>query len=328
MSGKVLLSGLLGIALTGCASLPDDQPPFPQAGPIFLDADTANEMDDLYAVAQVILDPQIEIAALGSAHFNNVEIGTKGRWHDYDVVADLDRGLDTVKASQAENEVLLKVLNRLDIPHPRGAREMIGYSWGYFNGADVPEAPSIDWIIKTARVASPDEKADIVLLGPLTHAAAAIIQAPDIAPNIRVWWLGVEYDPATGIWNKNAFNGRNDLNALDFLLNRDDVEMIMLPTTVAQDLMFDRDRTFERLGKIDHPLMDALLARWDFVSAEQSWIMWDMALTLAIAHPEWAEIQTVSPPPENSRQSLQMITAIDAAAMEAHFFDLMATLDP
>lgn len=318
------------MALTACASLPTKpaslSPAFPTIGPVFLDADTANEMDDLYAVAQVILDPEMDIAALGSAHFNNVEIGTKGRWHGYDVVADLDRGLNTVAASQAENEAILKMLGRMDIPHPRGAQEMIGYSWGYFDGADVPEAPAIDWIITLARQASPEQKADVALLGPLTHAAAALIQAPDIAPNLRVWWLGVEYDVETGVWNKNAFNGRNDLNALDYLLNRDDVELIMLPTTVAQELMFDRDRTFDQLSGIEHPLIEALLARWDFVGAGQSWIMWDMALTLAMAHPQWAEIATVAPPPENSRESLEVITAIEAEAMEAYFFDLMKGL--
>ena len=128
-TGKLFFLSGFGVALTACASLPTKpaslSPAFPTIGPVFLDADTANEMDDLYAVAQVILDPEMDIAALGSAHFNNVEIGTKGRWHQYDVAADLDRGLNTVAASQAENEAILKMLERTDIPHPRGAQWLV-----------------------------------------------------------------------------------------------------------------------------------------------------------------------------------------------------------
>lgn len=98
-------------------------------------------------------------------------------------------------------------------------------------------------------------------MGPLTNAAAAIAQAPDIAPKLRLWWLGCDYDVEKGVWNKNAFNARNDLNAVDFILDRDDVELIMLPVSVARELMFQRAPTLTQLAKIDHPLVDALSDR-------------------------------------------------------------------
>lgn len=326
---NILLSSIV-VGFTACGAEPDWQGKsvkLPQAGAVILDADTANEMDDLYAVAQVILDPHIEIAALSSAHFNNTEIGTKGRWHGYNTVSDLDRGLNTVAASQQENEILLRLLGREDIPAPLGASEMLGYSWGYFEGADIPDAPAVQDIIRRARALGADEKLDVVLLGPLTNAAAAIARAPDIAPKLRLWWLGADYDVDTGVWNKNAFNARNDLNAVDFILDRDDVELIMLPVSVAQDLMFHRDTSLTQLNLIDHPLVDALSKRWDFVQAEGSWTMWDMALTLAIAHPEWVQARRVAPPPENKREHVTIITEIDAPAMEAYFFELIVGLD-
>lgn len=91
---------MFAVALTACQSVPETAAEFvelPRVSAVILDADTANEMDDLYAVARVVLDPHIEIAALSSAHFNNTEIGTKGRWHGYDTVRELDRGLNTVE---------------------------------------------------------------------------------------------------------------------------------------------------------------------------------------------------------------------------------------
>ena len=229
-----------GLLLSGCATSQGIELPA-SSGSILLDADTANELDDVYAVAQTIADPHIELNVLTSSHFNNVEIGTKGVWHSYDVARELGNGLDTVGASQRENVTLLELMQRLDIPHPIGAREMIGFSWGYFDGAPVPEAPAVESIIQMAREASPERKADHVAVGPLTNIAAALIQVPDIAPNVRVWWLGAGWKD--GVWNKNRFNVRNDLNAADYILDSDDIELIMMPTETARELMFTRERT-------------------------------------------------------------------------------------
>ena len=312
---------LFPLSLGACAT-PDTAPRGPDTPPrILLDADTANELDDLYAVAQVVADPNVVLGTLTSSHFNNTEIGTKGRWHAYDVVSDLDRGLDTVGASQRENELLLRLMDRTDIPHPEGAREMIGYSWGYFPGAPVPDAPAVDAIVEAGRAASPEAKADLVAVGPLTNIAAALIQAPDIAPSVRVWWLGPGWKG--GVWNKNRFNVRNDLNAADHLLDSPEVELIIMPTETARALMFARDRTLPRLRAMNHPLTDHLADRWAFVDAKEEWTQWDMALTLAVAHPKWATRETVPAPPENTRGTVDVFTSIDAPAMEAHFFEVL-----
>ena len=312
---------LFPLSLGACAT-PDTAPRGPDTPPrILLDADTANELDDLYAVAQVVADPNVVLGTLTSSHFNNTEIGTKGRWHAYDVVSDLDRGLDTVGASQRENELLLRLMDRTDIPHPEGAREMIGYSWGYFPGAPVPDAPAVDAIVEAGRAASPEAKADLVAVGPLTNIAAALIQAPDIAPSVRVWWLGPGWKG--GVWNKNRFNVRNDLNAADHLLDSPEVELVVMPTETARALMFARDRTLPRLRAMNHPLTDHLADRWAFVDAKEEWTQWDMALTLAVAHPKWATRETVPAPPENTRGTVDVFTSIDAPAMEAHFFEVL-----
>ena len=318
---------LAALLLAGCAISPASEPvTLAPVGAMWLDADTANELDDLYAVAQVIADPHVTLDGLSSSHFNNTEIGTKGRWHAYDTVAELGRGLDTVGASQRENERLLQLMERGDIPAPVGATEMIGYSWGYFEGAPVPDAPAVDAIIRYARAASPDAKADVAAVGPLTNVAAALIKAPDIAPNIRVWWLGSGWEATDhgGVWNKNRFNVRNDLNAADYVLDRPDIELVMMPTQTARALMFSRERTRPALDAIEHPIARHLWDRWDFVSAQGEWTQWDMALTLAMAHPEWATLERVAAPPENAREHVLVYTAIDAPAMEAHFFEGLA----
>lgn len=53
----------------------------------------------------------------------------------------------------------------------------------------------------------------------------------------------------------------------------------------------------------------------------------DMGLTLAIANPEWVEAREVALLPENKRETVTVITKINAAEMEAHFFELLQNLE-
>ena len=287
--------------------------------PFVLDADTANEMDDMYAITQAVLDPQAAMLLLTAAHFNNTEITTRGRWHAYDV-----DGFDTLAASQAENEALLAALGA-DVPALPGAPEMIGHSWGYFDGAPVPGGPGIDAIVEAARALPEGERLTVLSVGPLTNVAAAVIGAPDIAGRLDLWWLGTKYDVDARVWNKNSFNARNDLNALDHLLDREDVALTIMPGMVARELMFRRDRSLDCLAKTDLPAAPLLAERWDFVGAGEEWTMWDLALTLAVTHPEWASVEARAAPPENAREAVRVVTAIDAPAMEAHFWSLLGS---
>jgi inosine-uridine nucleoside N-ribohydrolase len=306
------LLGMLALLATCCVT-----PAAAQPRAFVLDSDTANEMDDMYAIAQAVLDPDARLIGLGSAHFNNVEIYARKRWHRYPM-----DGFVTVEASQRENERLLALLGAR-VPAPLGARDIIGFSWGYFDGAPIPDAPAIDFLIGRARATPAGEQLTVVVLGPLTNVAAALIKAPDIAPRLHIWWLGAKYDVATGVWDKNEFNVRNDLNAADYLLNHADVALTILPTSVAAKLRFERADTLARLARSKRLAAKALAERWDFVSAGDHWTMWDLALTLAVTHPGLARIETRAAPPENRRGSLEVITGIDAEAMTKTFWALM-----
>ena len=41
---------------------------------VWLDADTGNEMDDIYALARILEDTSVEVIGLSSAHFNNADL--------------------------------------------------------------------------------------------------------------------------------------------------------------------------------------------------------------------------------------------------------------
>ncbi len=239
---------------------------------IFLDADTANEMDDFYAIVSALLDTNLQVTALISAHFNNTHLVTDSVWHNYST-----ENINTVQLSQAENLKLLNSLN-IAIPHPMGCERMVGYFWGYYPGAPIPESPGVDTIIAAAQKASPTEKLNIVCLGAVTNVAAAILAEPAIAKNIRLYALNMKYDFDKQAWNKNSFNARVDVNALDVVLNDRNLELFIMPGTVARELVFDRQTTLSKLRELSHPTARILQERWDQVNAGDTWIMWDVAL--------------------------------------------------
>jgi purine nucleosidase len=297
---------------------PNAAPKAPPVIELIVDADTANEMDDLYAVTQVLVDPRARVSAVNSAHFNNVELYVRRKWHKYDM-ADFVPAV----ASQKENMALLNAWGS-KVPALLGADDILGYSWGFFKGAPIPKAPAIDNIITAAKAMPEGKRLNVAVLGPLTNVAAAVATAPEIANRLSIYSLGTRYDPVTKIWNKNDFNSRNDINSLDFLLDNKDVEMTIMPVTVAAKLPFFRAASLAEHAKLQHSANDMLRDRWDFVSAVDMWTMWDLALTMAMTHPELATIETVAPPPENSRPSVRVYADIDGDAMRTKFWALLA----
>ncbi|MBN1986122.1 MAG: nucleoside hydrolase [Prolixibacteraceae bacterium] len=283
---------------------------------LIIDADTGNEMDDLYAITRAFNQQDVELLGLISAHFNNPQLVTDSMWHSYST-----QNINTVVLSQKENVRLLKETKRLHIPHPQGCEKMVGFAWGFNHGMPVPQSDGIDFILAEAGKASPENKINIACLGPVTNVAGAILAKPEIAKNIRLYILSMRYDPATGIWNKNEFNARNDLNALDIVLDCTDLELHVISAQVSGQLVFNRKETQEQLAKYNHKISENLSSRWDFVNAGERWIMWDLALIESIIHPEFTKTEMVAAPPENVARKIKVYTNIDEKKMEADFWE-------
>lgn len=279
---------------------------------VWLDADTGNEMDDLYAIARLVKDSSIRLIGLSSAHFNNPDLFVYDIWNGYQT-----KGLVTVAESQRLNEAILQALGRSDIPHPMGADRMIGRAWG---GEQVRDNPASRAIIAAAKALPPGQQLHVLTLGPLTNMAAALLLDSTIKTRIRCFTLGAKYEPVTRVWNKTEFNIRNDLNAFDYLLNLDGFDMTIMPLEGAFPLQFQREYTYTRLDEritIEKILED----RWkEHNPQDLTRIMWDLALVEAYLVPALAETATASTPPENRQRTVQVYTKIDAPAMAADFW--------
>ncbi|MCB1231238.1 MAG: nucleoside hydrolase [Verrucomicrobiae bacterium] len=283
-----LLAFIFSISL-GATGAADTRPK------LILDADTANEIDDLYAIVRILKQEKFEVLGLNSA-----------QWFHY-----LGER-DSVQASQKLNEDLLEILDRKDLPALLGSAEPMGRPWG---GNEPKNSVAARFIIEQAKAMPDGEKLNVVCIGASTNLASAIKLAPEIAPKIRAHLLGFRYDFEKGIWNKSEFNIRRDLNAADYLLNKHDLELHIMTATVSGDLKVDRDQFFadqEKMGELGQ----YLTARWiEHAPEAKRWTMWDLALVIALIHPELTREIEVITPPENFERQVFLYDSIDAEAM-------------
>ncbi len=219
------------------------------------------------------------------------------------------------------------MLNKTDIPAPLGCDRIVGYAWGYYEGAPIPNSPAVEFIIEKAKTYTPENKLDIMCLGPSTNVASAILQAPEIVKNIRLYLLTMKTDDQ-GNWNKNTFNARNDINALDIILDNEDLEIVVIPGQVSRKLTFDKEKTIERLKTINHPVAEPLIRRWDEVPVpdHNQWIMWDLALVQAYINPSVAKFETLPAPPENGGRLIKVITKINVDKIKKAFWETIQKL--
>jgi len=270
---------------------------------IFLDSDTANEIDDLYAITRALLEPGFQMAGLSSAQWNT-RLSPP----------------DTVAESQKINTEILRLMGRQEIPAPMGSEMIMGKPWG---GDEPRDSPAARLMIREARAMRAGEKLAIVNTGATTNVASALKLAPDILPRVAVYLMGAHFFSDRKVWNKDEFNVRNDLNALNYLLNAQGLELHVMPANVCGKLVFAQAATLERLqGK--GGIWDYLAARWlSFSPESEQWVMWDLALVEALARPDLAREAQFRTPPENVQRDVFVYTDIDEKAMQRDWWNVV-----
>src|SRR5215213_3021480 len=166
---------------------------------VVIDADTANEIDDLYAIVRALLEPRFRVVGLSSAQWNH-RLSPP----------------DTVLRSQALNQDLVRLLNRRDVPTPLGAEMIMGKPWG---GREPSDSAAAQFIIRAARAMPRGERLRVLSLGATTNLASAVALAPDFTPKLACYVLAGRYYADRRVWDKDEFKVRNELNAANSLFN-------------------------------------------------------------------------------------------------------------
>lgn len=271
--------------------------------PVVLDADTGNEVDDLYAISRALIEPSWEILALNATQWQTSHWAIP----------------ESMENSHRLNQVLLGYLD-LSVKTRRGGASRM-YDWG----DKAQHSAAAYEIIKQARNMNKLEKLNVIALGALTNVASAIYIDPSIESRIKLYWLGTSYDFEKDILSIIDFNSIMDIQAINILLNSE-VEMHIMPNSTSVNMELTYEETENNLRGI-HPLGDYLCDRWyqHLDGSRKKRVIWDLALIEAIIHPEWTEKVIIHTSRDWGDREIYFYKTIDHYKMKEEFFDKMKT---
>ncbi|WP_430968545.1 nucleoside hydrolase [Spongiimicrobium sp. 2-473A-2-J] len=274
--------------------------------PILIDTDTANEVDDLYALVRALVEPKFDLLGITSAQFHTSPLASD----------------TTVLESQKINEDILDLMKRQDIKRPLGSNKPI------LDSNAPMESEAMHHIIRMAHQMPVGKQLHVVVLGPCTNVASAVLKDPSIVPKIKVHYIGFWHDVKTNSYNKKEFNTGNDPLAVEILLNTKGLDLNIMSATTSQHLVFEKTDVDAQL-KGKGGVADYLVERWENYerwwtqkdSEKKRWIMWDLAIIEALAHPELAKKEAFTTPAENTNRSIHIYTSIEVEEMVADFWE-------
>ena len=234
---------------------------------VVLDCDTANEVDDQFAIANALGMPEGTLDVRGVISVHNTTAHGPGSRDMYQ--------------EEAERVVALCASDVPCIPgaeRPMESRE-----------EPVPSA-GLEFLVEEARL-SP---LTVIATGPATDVASLFLAAPESRENVRVVWLGGFGDEASyRVWQNRMgeLNGRADISAWRTLLEAP-VDLLHIPTWPAPAKILVDPTTFgEELRALGRPVASYLAEILQLWTAEHGGQLgggkelWDLACVAAVADP-------------------------------------------
>ncbi len=247
---------------------------------VVIDADTANMIDDQFAIAYALGSPALDVRGVVS------------------VQDTISGGTASLARYQQEAEWVVALCGAAGrVPCLSGAATPMED-----RRTLVPSA-GLDFLIAEARRGP----LALIAIGPLTNVASLLLAAPEVAGNLRVVWLGGFADFASyRRWRFGELNGRADIAAWRVVLESD-VSLLQLPPWPGVEKLAVPYRAYaEELRAMRRPIADylaRLLVWWmeERVSVMHTHthgrtheILWDVANVAALIDP--ARVTVVAQP--------------------------------
>lgn len=234
---------------------------------VVLDTDTYNEIDDQFALVQLILSPErINLEAIYAAPFFN------------------DRSSGPGEGMELSYQEILELLKRLGVSPEglvhRGVTEYVGFE------KVAREAPAVDDLIARARSASPEDPLHVVAIGAISNVASALLKAPDIIDRTVVVWLGGH---ALDWPHQVEFNLKQDVGGVQVLFDSG-VPLVLVPcmgvTSHLHSTVPEIERHVEPCGEIGKFLS---MRFKEYSDNHVGWAkeIWDMAAVAWLLDDSW-----------------------------------------
>ena len=265
---------------------------------IVIDTDTANEVDDQFALAWALLSPDaLEVDAVYAAPFSFAH--RRGLFPNAPSNAapfdpphiGMERSYDEIK----------RVYSLLSLP---SAGRVYRGSAGYLaSPTEARRSPACDHLIALARSADPKHPLYVVALGCVTNIASALQLAPDIVDRIMVIWTSGY--PSSAPHVNVSFNLEQDPTASRLLFDSG-VPLVYLPGYhVGAQLRLSSievDHYVKGRGAIGDALhrLYSNNPLWSILghnaSQPYSWVIWDLICVAWLIRPDWVPSTLVRTP--------------------------------
>ena len=274
------------------------QPPSRVPVPVVIDTDTANEIDDQFALAWALLSPgEVQVEAVHAAPFSFAH-----RRAAYPAAAaDAAPFCSPAEGMRRSRDEALRVFDLLGID---AAGRVFDGSERYLGADDRPvDSPAARDLIARARRSEPDAPLHVLVLGCPTNVASALRLAPDIAERIVVVWTSGY--PSSAPHVNDSFNLEQDVAASQVLFDSG-VPLVYLPGfQVGAQLrlsLAEVERHVAGRGAIGDALHTLFTANplWALAPVDTtqpySWVIWDLVCIAWVLNPQWLPSTLVRAP--------------------------------
>ena len=242
-----------------------------------LDTDTYNEIDDQFALVQMMLSSdRIKVEAIYPAPFSMN-----------------DRSDHPGKGMELSYDEILRCLERINISPEglvhKGVTEYIGAK------KESIDAPAVDDLINKANAGSKEDPLYVIAIGAISNVSSALLKAPEIKDKIVVVWLGGNalYWP-----HSYDYNLKQDVGGTQVLFDCG-VPLVMVPcagvTTHLTSTVPEVEKYIEPHGEIGKFLA---MRFKEYSDDHKCWSkeLWDMAAVAWVLDEKWTPTNLIPSP--------------------------------
>ena len=236
---------------------------------VILDTDTYNEIDDQFALVQMLFSQnRINTLSINAAPFSMN-----------------DRSDNPEKGMELSYVEIFRLLEKIDFKKNnfvfKGSTKYIGFDKKPIN------SPAADNIIENALRCSENDPLYVIAIGAITNVASAILKEPEIINKIVVVWLGGNalYWP-----ENNEFNLKQDIGGAQVLFDSG-VSLVLVPCKGVTSHLISTVPEIEKYIEPHGEIGKFLAMRFkEYNNNHKGWSkeIWDMAAISWVLNEEWA----------------------------------------
>ena len=236
---------------------------------VILDTDTYNEIDDQFALVQMLFSQnRINTLSINAAPFSMN-----------------DRSDNPEKGMELSYVEIFRLLEKIDFKKNnfvfKGSTKYIGFDKKPIN------SPAADNIIENALKCSENDPLYVIAIGAITNVASAILKEPEIINKIVVVWLGGNalYWP-----ENNEFNLKQDIGGAQVLFDSG-VSLVLVPCKGVTSHLISTVPEIEKYIEPHGEIGKFLAMRFkEYNNNHKGWSkeIWDMAAISWVLNEEWA----------------------------------------